>query len=126
MPGRSEHRKYPRTLRVNELLREILAEELELLQDDDERLGMLTVTGVDTERDLRQATVYLSSLSDEAAAALLDHRHRLQTAIARQVRLKRTPQLSFTADPAVSHGARVDELLRGLTLDETHNDDADD
>lgn len=129
-------RKYPRTLRLNELLREVLAEELERIEDDDERLGMLTITGVDTERDIREAVVYFSSLTDEAAAALADHRPRLQAAIARQSRLKRTPQLSFKADPAIAHGARVEELLRGLppspttepetTTDPDTDTDADD
>jgi hypothetical protein len=41
-------------------------------------------------------------------------RPRLQAAIARQVRMKRTPQLSFQADPAVGHGEVVEEILREL------------
>jgi ribosome-binding factor A len=110
-------RKYPRALRVNELLREVLAEELERIEDKDERLGLLTITAVVTEQDLRQATVFLSSLPEGAAAALAEHRPRLQGAIARQVRLKRTPQLSFEADPGVRQGAIVDEILRGLQRD---------
>ncbi len=58
---------YPRSLRVNQVLRQVLAEELERLADADERLRLVTVTAVDTAPDLRHATVYLSSLSDEAA-----------------------------------------------------------
>jgi ribosome-binding factor A len=107
-------RRYPRTLRVNEVLREVVAEELERLEDQDPRLGLLTVTSVEAEPDLRHATVLLSSLPDEAAEALAEHRVRLQAAIGRQVRLKRTPQLAFEADPAVASGARVEDILRGL------------
>ena len=110
-------RRFPRTARVNELLREVLAEELELIEDDDERLGLLTVTGVEIEPDLRRATVFLSSLPEAAEEALADHRARLQAAVGKQVRLKRTPQLSFEADPAVSQGERVEEILRGLQHD---------
>jgi ribosome-binding factor A len=117
-PERRTTRKYPRALRVNELLREVLAEELELLADGDERLGLLTVTAVDCETDLRQAKVYFSSLSEAAAEALAEHRLRLQAAIGRQVRLKRTPQLSFAADPGVRHGALVEDILRGLQTEE--------
>jgi ribosome-binding factor A len=111
---RRSTRRFPRTLRINELLREVLAEELELIEDNDERLGMLTITAVVTETDLRQATVFLSSLPETAAEALVEHRPRLQAAIGKQVRLKRTPQLSFEADPGVREGARVEEILRGL------------
>lgn len=108
-------RRYPRTARINELLREVLAEELERRVDEDPRLDLLTVTAVNAEPDLRHATVLLSSLSDEAALALAEHRIALQSAIGRQVRLKRTPQLAFEADPAVASGYRVEEILRGLT-----------
>ncbi|MDQ1438804.1 MAG: ribosome-binding factor [Acidimicrobiaceae bacterium] len=113
MPERRA-RRYPRAVRVNELLREILAEELELVEDGDERLGLSTITAVDADTDLRRATVFLSSLSEEAAAALVEHRPRLQAAIARQARLKRTPQLSFVPDPGVAQGARVEGILREL------------
>ena len=107
-------RRYPRTARINELLREVLAEELERRVDEDPRLDLLTVTAVNAEPDLRHATVLLSSLPDEAAEALAEHRIALQAAIGRQVRLKRTPQLAFEADPAVASGQRVEEILRGL------------
>jgi ribosome-binding factor A len=61
--------------------------------------------------------VLLSSLTDDTRAALLDHRGRLQAAIGEQVRLKRTPQLSFAADPGVERGKRVEDILRGLSAD---------
>ena len=53
-------RRYPRTARVNEVVREALGDELERLSDP--RLGLVTVTGVDVNADLRQATVYYSAL----------------------------------------------------------------
>ena len=107
-------RRYPRMARVNELVREVVAEELELLLDDDPRVGLLTVTHVQVTPDLRAATVMLSSLPEGAADALAEHRARLQAAIARQVRLKRTPQLSFQADPAVARGQQIEDVLRRL------------
>ena len=100
--------------RVNELVREVVAEEIERLSDGDERLAMLTVTAVDVDPDLRHAKVLLSSLPPGAEEALDDHRVRIQAAINRQARLKRTPQLSFAADPAVESGRRVEDILRDL------------
>ena len=107
-------RRYPRTARLNELVREIVAEELERLSDADERLVLVTVTHVSVTPDLRRAKVLLSSLSEEMEVALEEQRPRLQSAIGRQGRLKRTPQLSFSVDPAVTSGQRVEDILREI------------
>ena len=94
--------KYPRMARVNEVLREVLADAIETEAGSDERLEFVTVTGVECDPDLRHATVLLDSLPEPAGEALAEVRPRLQAAIAREVRIKRTPQLSFEADPAVA------------------------
>lgn len=110
---REEPGRYPRTARVNELCREILADELERL--DDERLDLVTITHVDVAPDLRSATVEFARLGQEEEAAghaLAEHRVRLQAAIARQARLRRTPELSFRVDQAIRAGARIEQLLR--------------
>lgn len=112
--SRGSSARYPRSARVNEVLREVIAEALERLADGDDRLQLLTVTGVECEPDLRHAVVLLASLDEEETAALAAARVRLQAAVSHQVRLKRTPQLSFVADPAVSSGQRVEDILRGL------------
>jgi ribosome-binding factor A len=105
---------YPRVARVNALLVEVLAEALEHLIDDDERLGLLTVTGVKTDTDLQHAIVFFSSLTPEAAEALAEHRHTLQKVIGRSVRMKRTPLLRFLPDPGIAAGARVEDVLRRI------------
>ena len=114
---------YPRSLRVNQVLRQVLAEELERLADADERLRLVTVTAVDTSADMRHATVYLSSLSDDAGDALVERRTQLQRAVGRQVRMKRTPQLEFAVDPAVVAGGRVEDALRRIRSSEEPADD---
>lgn len=106
--------RFARSLRVNQVLREVLAEELERLADADERLRLLTITSVETAPDLRNATVYLSTLGEEAAEALEERRSQLQGLVGRQMRIKRTPRLSFMADPAVASGAAVEEALRRI------------
>lgn len=114
---RSSGRQYSRVDRVNEALREVIADELERVGD--ERLGLVTVTGVRVEPDLRHALVFFDSLgrADEVGLALADHRVVLQAAVARQLRLKRTPELAFSPDPAIAVGTRVEEILRGLHHD---------
>ncbi|HET8621723.1 MAG TPA: 30S ribosome-binding factor RbfA [Acidimicrobiales bacterium] len=110
-------RDFPRTARLNHLVHEIVAEEIELL--DDERLGFLTVVGVEVESDLRRATVWYTTLSDggvdgTVTEALEENRARIQAAIARQARLKRTPELVFRPDSAIVQAQRVEEILRDL------------
>lgn len=114
---------YPRSLRVNQVLRQVLAEELERLADADERLRLVTVTSVDTAPDLRHAVVYLSSLTDDAADALTERRTQLQRTMGRQVRMKRTPTLEFAVDPAVVAGGRVEDVLRRIRDDGPSDDD---
>src|SRR6516165_7681679 len=94
--GAGAHR-YPRSARVNEVLREVLADALERLEDTDERLGLLTITAVECEPDLRNALVLFSSMSEAEEEALATARVRLQAAISSQVRMKRTPQLRFAS-----------------------------
>ncbi len=123
MPEPRTGRRYPRMARVNELVREVLAEELELLQGD-ERLGLLVVTHVEVDPDLRRARVLLSSLTEEGEEALMENRPRLQAALGRQVRLRRTPQLTFSADPTIQTGARIEDILQDLRETSGGDDDA--
>jgi ribosome-binding factor A len=109
---------YPRSARVNAVLVQVLGDALERLRDDDDRLALLTVTGVSTDPDLRHAKVFMASLPEGALAALEARRPELQAAIAREVRLKRTPTLSFVADPAIAAGDRVEDVLRRIRHDD--------
>ena len=117
-PAWPTQRHYPRIARVNEVLREVLAEELELVAGSDSRLELVTVTAVNCEPDLRHATVLLASLPEPARAALGEARVRLQAAVARQVRLKRTPAAHVRGRPrgrprGTSRGHPAGHPLRG-------------
>lgn len=106
--------RYPRVARVNRLLMEVVAEELERLADRDERLRLITVTAVESDPGLRHATVLMASLGEDAARGLDEARVRLQAAIAHQVRLKRTPRLYFVQDPAIAHGQHIEAVLADM------------
>ncbi len=114
--------KRPRTSRmrkVNELMREVIAEEAGKLKDP--RLGFVTITDVRTSPDLRRATVYFSVLDAEdrqgSTEALQSAHHRIQRAIANQAHLKYTPVLSFKIDEALEQGLRISKLLHELEVD---------
>jgi ribosome-binding factor A len=117
MKKRTTARDYPRTARLNTLVREILGDELERI--DDERLEFVTLTAVDVDGDLKRAAVYFDhSRGEEADEEIIEAfeqlRHRLQGAIARQARMRRTPELRFEVDQVVRHAERIDRVLRDL------------
>jgi ribosome-binding factor A len=110
-----------RMRRVNESVRQVLAEALPELKDP--RIGLVTVTGVDTAPDLRHAVVYVSVLGSarkrKASLQGLAAAHGLlQGRLARQLRLKRTPQLTFEYDPSVERGVRMTQLINELAPDD--------
>jgi ribosome-binding factor A len=115
-----------RMRRVNESVRQVLAEALPDLKDP--RIGLVTITGVVTSSDLRVAVVYVSVLGNarkrRSTLAGLEAAHGLlQGQLARQLRMKRTPQLTFEYDLSVERGVRMTQLIDELAPD---GDDADD
>ncbi len=104
-----------RMRRVNEVLREVLADGVEALGDPG--LGFVTVTAVRAAADLSQASVYVSVLGAEKRRArslrALERAHGvLQARIARELHLKRTPQLSFHYDETLDQAMRLEQLIR--------------
>jgi ribosome-binding factor A len=104
----------PRMRRVNEVLREVLAAAIAELSDP--RIGFVTVTSVETSPDLRAAKVHVSVLGSdeerEATLAGLRSSHGvLQSRIAAETRMKRTPTLEFRYDDTVAQGMRISKLL---------------
>jgi ribosome-binding factor A len=122
MTRNSPHR-YPRTARVNEVLVEIVAEELNRLSDP--RLDLVTVTGAEVSTDLGYATIYYSALdgagrqqteaqAKATSSALHAATSHLRRALGRQVRWRNTPALTFKLDPSVAAGQRIEEILREI------------
>ncbi len=105
-----------RLARVNEQLKEVLAELLGELKDP--RIGFVTVTGVDTAPDLSHAQVWFTLLDDEAEAlgatleGLESAAPMLRRELGHRVRMRRIPALEFRHDLAPGQGRHIEELLR--------------
>lgn len=119
-------KRYPRTARLNEAVLEVLADELERMNDP--RLELLTFTGVDVSRDLSHATVYFSTLGRgtgragdggavAAAEALGAAAPHLRGVLGRALRIRQVPRLAFAVDHGIESGQRIDEILRGMRAD---------
>lgn len=104
-----------RMRRVDEAVREVLGDAVS--RDlKDPRIGFVTVTDVRTSPDLRHATVYVSVLGtpDDQQATLdgLASGHGiLQSRIARELRMKRTPTLQFALDHTAERAAHLEALI---------------
>jgi ribosome-binding factor A len=104
-----------RMRRINEVLREVVGAAIgsEL---SDPRIGFVTVTSVETSPDLRTAKVYVSVLGSEqeredSLDGLRSSRGVIQSKIAAETRMKRTPTISFHYDQTIEQGVRISQLL---------------
>jgi ribosome-binding factor A len=107
-----------RQLRVGEELRHALAEvfERDSLRDPDLKGRSITVTEVRASPDLKNVTVYVMPLGgenvDDVVVALRRASSYLRGEVARRLRLRNTPRLSFEADRSFDQASHIDKLLR--------------
>jgi ribosome-binding factor A len=104
-----------RIRRVNEAVREVLAELLGDLKDP--RIGFVTLTDVRTSTDLKHAKVFYTVLPDDAETRA-DTQQGLQSAksllrreLGARLRLRNVPDLAFVEDPVPEQGRRIESLL---------------
>jgi ribosome-binding factor A len=105
--------------RVAEAIREEVATFLAEGVKDPRITGMVTVTGVEVTRDLRQARVFVSIMGDEATRAttlegLRSLAFHLRSRLGKSMRLRGAPELDFRLDASVAHAARIETLLAQL------------
>jgi ribosome-binding factor A len=104
-----------RMRRVDEAVREVLSDAI-AKRVKDPRVGFVTVTAVETASDLRHARVFVSVLGDagvrkRSLAGLQSAHGVLQRVVARELRLKHTPELEFVYDDTTDRAERVTRLL---------------
>jgi ribosome-binding factor A len=104
-----------RMRRVNGVIKEIVGSSI-ATDLKDPRIGFVTVTAVDTSPDLRTARVYVSVLGtpeerERSLEGLRSSHGFLQSKINEELRMKRTPSLSFHYDESIERGDRVSRLL---------------
>ncbi|WP_343714635.1 30S ribosome-binding factor RbfA [Inquilinus sp.] len=126
-----------RQLRVGEELRHALAAILLRgeLHDPDLAGVPITVSEVRPSPDMKHATVFVTTLNGDKMDIVLPALRRaapfLRGQVAKAVRLRHTPQLSFQADTSFDYAQKINTLLhqdviaRDLT-DDKDPDDADD
>ena len=115
-----------RIVRINELLKRVLADLMETLGFNEEQGRLISVTRVECASNLKSARVYISILGakDEEEELriirrLIERKSEIQALMSQEVILKYTPVLQFIHDRSVADGDRVLDLLRHME-DENH------
>jgi ribosome-binding factor A len=112
----------PRMRRINEVLREVVGAAIST-ELSDPRIGFVTVTSVETSPDLRTAKVFVSVFGDEeereaTLEGLRSSHGLLQSRIAAETRMKRTPTVTFHYDDTIEKGVRISRLLEEEQVEE--------
>ena len=110
--------------RVNSLIRQEISELLQR-QVKDPRLGsFVAVTEVSTSPDFRHAKIFVSSVGTdeekrETLSALTAASGFFRSGLARRLRLRRIPELSFQWDDSIARGAHLLQLIDKVSTDNT-------
>jgi ribosome-binding factor A len=128
--------KFRRTDRINEQLKQ----EISLLIRDqvrDPRVGLATITAVQTSPELDHAKVYITALGDEAEreeilVGLRSAAPFIRRELGKSLQMRRIPELHFEIDRVLAEAMRIEQLLREAlpydaspSVDAGSDDDAD-
>lgn len=108
-------------VRVDRVGEQIKKEVSSLIQYElkDPRVGFVTVTGVELNGDLSQATIYISVMgSDEEINSSLDAIEKakgfLRKELSKKIRLFQVPELFFKLDQSIAYGDKIEKLLKDI------------
>jgi len=109
--------------RVNALIRREISELIQHHLRDPRLAEFVAVTDVDTTADLKHAKVFVSSIGgqqDEARVikVLNAATGHLRTELAKKMRLRHTPELSFHWDNSIERGDRILRLLDQVSAEQ--------
>ena len=116
--------------RVNNLIRREISELLQR-QVKDPRLGnFVTVTDVSLSPDLRYAKVFVSCMGGEeekqvTLTGLSAASGFFRSQLAKRLRLRRVPELSFQWDDSIERGAHLLQLIDKVSADSSPQQDSD-
>jgi len=119
--------------RAARVRKQILEQASQIIHDKikDPRVGsgFVTVTDVEVSRDLRHATIFLSTIKrgptrDKSLAALEHAKGYIRTELGRRVRMKYLPEIELVFDESVEEGDRIERLIKEVRAREEQDDQA--
>lgn len=119
--------------RINDEMQKELSTILRNVKDPRVSSAFVSITAVETTPDLKFAKVFYSVLSGdkkEIAKGLRSSAGYIRRQLAQGLNLRMTPELTFSEDHSIEHGAHISKLLEGIEfsdeLEETEDDENDD
>ncbi|MGL4826703.1 MAG: 30S ribosome-binding factor RbfA [Vibrionaceae bacterium] len=109
-------KEFSRVQRVEQQLQKEIALILQR-EIKDPRIGMVTVSSVESSRDLAYAKVYVtfftlgSQTPEEGLAALREAAGFIRSLLGKVIRLRVTPELTFVYDQSLTEGMRISNLV---------------
>jgi ribosome-binding factor A len=87
----------------------------------DNRIGMVTVTGVEVSKDIRYARVYATVLgNNEIIKSSLETLNNassfIRMSLGTKIILKHLPELTFHYDSSMAEGMRIDKLIEQIKI----------
>jgi len=110
--------------RVNDMIRKELSELLMREIRDPRLSGLLSVTQVDTSKDLRFAKVYVSVMGSEeekkqAEEGLAAASGYLRRGLGERLTLRYVPALSFYRDDSIERGSRLLDIINKVAPEDS-------
>lgn len=115
-----------RLARLNEQLKRELSE---LIRSDvrDPRVGIVTITGVDTARDLGSARIFVRTVDDDSLAEMLEGLEAaapfLRTRLGQILHIRKVPELRFQEDRSLEGARRIERVLSEVLPEEGEEDE---
>lgn len=89
--------------------------------------SMVTVTGVNTTKDLKTAKVFISVLDESQSADVLEALNNaagfIRNKLFDRLKIRMVPHLTFIADNSIAHGFKIEKILKGLNNESKGNAD---
>lgn len=102
--------------RVAEEVKKVVSEVVRT-EIDDPNLGMVTITDVDMTKELEVATVYFTTLNEnkeDSEVALNKAKGLVRSAVAKEIRLRKAPEIEFKYDNSIEYGSHIESLLNEI------------
>lgn len=114
--------------RINDAVAKELAIALGELREPKVINNFVSITRAEVAPDLKYATVYFSAIgdADEAKEGLKKCTGILRHHLAKTLNLRITPELTFSKDGSIEHGAKIARLLEEINREKENKEDKND
>ena len=90
--------------------------------------AFISVTGAEVTPDLKYAKVYYSALmgdKKEVKRGLTSSAGFIRGQIAKRIKLRITPEITFIEDGSIEYGAKISKILEGITITDPDDEESD-